>query len=99
MFGWSAKDHSIMAPNTSKSKSEKQDMALVLWRLERVEAAVIEFGSKVDKQENIKRPDLLEIRDTIVTRINEIRDGLQRQIDEKADQSQLDDLKKEVAKK
>lgn len=86
-----------MAARTSRTNTpteqNKEDNTLVLYRLELVERAVKDVGEKVDKQENIKRSDLIEFRDTIVNRVNEIRDGLQKQIDEKADKGQVDDLR------
>lgn len=75
------------------SEQNKEDTTLLAYRVEQVEKAVREFGSKLDKQDNIKKSDLVEFRDTIVNRVNEIRDGLQKQIDEKAEQSQVNDLR------
>lgn len=87
----------MTARNTGRTNTpteqNKEDNTLVLYRLELVERAVKAVGEKVDKQENIKRSDLIEFRDTIVARVNEIRDGLQKQLDDKADQGQVDDLR------
>jgi hypothetical protein len=87
----------MASKNTSRmntpGEQNKEDNTLLAYRVEQVEKAVKEFGAKLDKQENIKKADLIEFRDTIVSRVNEIRDGLQKQIDEKADQAQVNDLR------
>jgi hypothetical protein len=75
------------------TEQNKEDNSLILYRLDRVEAAVKEVGSKVDAQDYPKRGDLIEVRETIVGRISEIRIDLQKQIDQKADQDQVDDLR------
>ena len=79
------------AKATQQSKADKQDNELILYRLAAVEAAVKEVGIKVEG--NIKRTDLIELRDTIVGRITEIRADLQKQIDDKADKATVDDIR------
>jgi hypothetical protein len=81
-----------MAAQQPKSSHAKTD-ELVVFRLELVEAAVKEVSDKLDRQENIKRADLNEFRDTILLRFAEVKSDLQKQIDEKADQKQVDDLR------
>lgn len=93
-------------PNRVNTPTEqnKEDNALVLYRLQQVEAAVREVSDKFDQQDTIKKPDFVELRDTLITRVNEIRDSLQRdlddkeralqkQIDAKADQKTVDDIR------
>lgn len=82
------------------AEQNKEDNSLILYRLDRVEAAVKEVGSKVDAQDYPKRGDLIELRETIISRVSEIRvdlqkqiANLQKQIDQKADQDQVDDLR------
>jgi hypothetical protein len=86
------------------TEQNKEDNTLVLYRLQLVEDAVKEVSHKMDTQDNIKKADLMEFRDTIITRFNEVREGLQKQIDDqelsvskalekKADQKQVDDLR------
>jgi len=86
-----------MAANKQRTNTpteqNKDDNTLVLYRLKLVEDAVKDVSGKLDRQDNIKKSDLIEFRDTILTRVNEIQTGLQRQIDDKADQSQVDDLR------
>lgn len=77
----------------AKTTEKNGESRLILYRLDRVEAAVKDVGTKVDAQENIKKADLIEFRDTVVGRINEIRDSLQKQIDDKADRTELQDIK------
>ena len=81
---------------TAKETQSKEDNRLILYRLDRVESAVKDVGSKLDERENITKADLVEFRDIIVTRVNEIRDGLQKQLDTKADMQQLNDLKQRL---
>ncbi len=75
------------------TEQNKEDNSLILYRIDRVEAAVKEVGSKVDKQDNLKRSDLMDLKTTFIERTVDIRDNLQKQIDVKADQSGLDDVK------
>lgn len=74
-------------------QTNNDDDNLVLYRLKQVEDAVKEVGDKVDRQDNIKRIDLVEFRDAILGRFNDVKDDLQKQIDKKADQKQVDDLR------
>jgi hypothetical protein len=76
------------------TEQNKEDNQLVLYRLELVESAVKEVSSKLDKQENIKPSDLKNFQDTIVTRFLDMRADLQKQIDTKASNSDLQDFKK-----
>lgn len=69
------------------TEQNKEDNILVLYRLKLVEEAVKEVGKKMDTADNIKRSDLIEFREAILARFGEVRDDLQRQIDEKADAS------------
>lgn len=75
------------------TEQNKEDNGLILYRLAAVEAAVRELSVKVDKQDNIKRSDIIELRNTILERITEIQQNLQGQIDKKADRDQVDDLR------
>ena len=77
------------------AEQTKEDNSLILYRLDRVEAAVNEVGSKVDKQDNIKRSDLKDFQETIVTRFLDMRSDLQKQIDDKAGSTELADLKRQ----
>jgi hypothetical protein len=83
-----------MAARASQTKQDKQDNELILYRLDRVESAVREVGSKVDKQEIIKRSDLVEFRESIITRITDMRTDLQRQLDDKADKTSVTDIRR-----
>lgn len=71
-------------PSSGKNGSTT-DYQLMAYRLERVEVGVTDLNSKFDRLDNIKKADLLEFRNTIFERINEMDLGLQRQIDGKAD--------------
>lgn len=82
-----------MAARPAQSEKSGEDNKLIIYRLDRVEAAVKEVGDKLDRQDNIKKSDLTEFRDAVLSRINEVRDGLQNQIDDKADKAQVDDLR------
>ncbi len=84
----------MTAARTTGPPTGKQDNQLILYRLDRVEAAVKDVGTKVDKQDNIKRSDLKEFQETIVGRFLEMRVDMQRQIDDKADLSTIADMKK-----
>lgn len=87
----------------AEAKQTKQDSAdtkLILYRLDRVEGAVTDLGTKLDKQDNIKRQDLIEFRDTIVGRLTDLQASFQKQIDaldsEKASSQELKDFKKQI---
>jgi hypothetical protein len=82
------------------TEQNKEDNALVLYRLTLVESAVKEVGLKIDKADNIKRSDLVEFRDAILARFSDIREDLQKQIDsqssqllKKADIDEVSDLR------
>jgi len=81
-----------------RSESELASNKLVLYRLEQVETGVKAINNKLDSHENIKKADLIEFRDTIVGRFNEKTNDLQKQVDrldnEKADKTEVSDLKK-----
>lgn len=77
----------------TQSVKSAEDNKLLLYRIEQVEKKIDNLSSKFDNMDAPRRVDLIEFRDTIVSRVNEIRDGLQKQLDEKADKSQVDDLR------
>lgn len=85
------------------TEQNKEDNTLVLYRLEKVEEAVRSVDQKVSSFNSPTKSDYTELRDTILARINEIRDGLQKsiddqakdfqkQLDSKADKQRVDDL-------
>lgn len=85
------------------TEQNKEDNTLVLYRLEKVEEAVHGVDLKVSGLNSPTKADYTELRDTILARINEIRDGLQKSIDDqardfqkqldgKADKQRVDDL-------
>ena len=80
-----------------KTNQNGKDIGLILYRLTAVESAVKDVSSKLDKQDNIKRSDLREFRDTIVSRMTDMQNNFQRQLDDKADASSVSDLKKLIA--
>jgi hypothetical protein len=79
--------------NRNQDTSKMDNEVLILYRLDRVESAVKEVGTKVDRQDNIKRSDLKEFQDTLAARLIEFRVDLQSKINDKADQTQVDDLR------
>lgn len=94
----------IMPKNTERTNTpteqNKEDNTLVLYRLTLVEAAVKEVGDKMDHQDNIKRADFIEFRETLLGRISDIKlellkdiTAVQKELETKADQKQLDDLR------
>jgi hypothetical protein len=78
------------------TEQNKEDNGLILYRLDKVEAAVREVSTKLDKQDTIKRSDLKDFQETIVTRFLDMRADLQKQLDSKASNSDLQDFKKVV---
>lgn len=97
----------MTARNTPRTNTQteqnKEDNSLLLYRLEMVETAVKVVDQKVTAFNSPTKQDYAELRDTILSRINEIRDGLQKQIDDsakdfqkqldnKADKQRVDDL-------
>lgn len=80
--------------DVKQNRQDAADTKLILYRLDRVEGAVTELGTKLDKQDNIKRADLIEFRETIITRVTDMQSNFQRQIDAKADATSVTDLKK-----
>lgn len=92
------------AKNTTRTNTpteqNKADNDLVLYRLQQVENKVDNIGKKLDGQENIKKADLIEFRESIVQTVREVRAdidkdmaGLQKQIDNKANAQDVKDLK------
>ena len=83
------------------TEQNKEDNGLILYRLAAVELAVNNLSSKVDHQDNIKRSDLVEFKDTIINRVAEMQSYLQKQVDalerEKASGQELKDFKKQIA--
>ena len=77
------------------TEQNKEDNGLILYRLDRVEAAVNEVGLKVDRQENIKPKDLETFKDYIKELVVGIRKDFEKQIDDKADKGEVADLKKQ----
>lgn len=82
-----------MVERQQQSAKSAEDNKLLLYRIEQVEKKIDNISLKFDNMDAPKRVDLIEFRDTIVSRVNEIREGLQKQIDEKADKSAVDDLR------
>jgi len=94
----------MAAVRTTAQKQHDQDTKdteLILYRLQVVEGAVKDVGSKLDKQDNIKKVDLQDFKQFITDRMVEFRSGLQSQIDDmkegKADKQELRDFKKQLA--
>lgn len=65
---------------------------LVSYRLGKVEEGIKHINEKLDAQDAIKRVDLIEFRDTLIARVQEIKVDLQGQINQKADKDQMDNL-------
>lgn len=82
-----------MNRNQPTAKNIDETNVLVSYRLKEVEKAVKDLSSRFDKLDNIKKSDLLELRDTIVSRITDVRNDLQKQLDGKADKDMVDDLR------
>lgn len=85
------------AKTQTQTKQTRDNNTLVLYRLDNVEQALKDLTSKVDKQDNVKKSDITELRDAIIERIVNMRTDLQKQIDEKADKQELTDFKKQMA--
>lgn len=81
----------MAAAKTNTTK--KHEDGLLLYRMEQVEKKVDALDSKLSAMDNIKRSDLLDLGSSIIDQFKEMRDNLQKQIDEKADQKQVDDLR------
>lgn len=85
-----------MTPTRPKQTDQDgEDNKFIFYRLDQVEAAVLRVEGKVERQDNIKRADLKEFQETIVTRFLDMRADLQKQIDSKAEKGELTDLKKQ----
>lgn len=79
-----------------KSNTDSSDK-VIAYRLTQVELAIKNFGEKFDRQENIKKADLIEFRDAILEKFKDKTDAIQADIDElkenKADKKYVDDLR------
>lgn len=78
------------------NKETAENSVLVAYRLQAVETALNILTNRFDNQDNIKKADLKEIIDTIVSRLSDVKADLQKQIDKKADAQELKDFKKQV---
>lgn len=82
------------------NRETSENTTLVAYRLQEVESALKTLTGRFDAQDNIKRSDLVEFRDTIVNRFNDVKTDLQGQITElkkeKAGSQELKDFKKQV---
>lgn len=78
----------------TQTEQNTEDTGLLTYRVFQVELAIKDFSSRLDKQDNLKKSDLLDLRDAIVGRFNDMRTDFQKQIDSKADQASLDDFKR-----
>src|SRR3954468_23093632 len=91
----------MTAARPQQTEQDGEDTKLILYRLGIVENAVKDLGSKLDKQDNIKKSDLNDFKQFITDRMVEFRQGLQSQIDDlkdgKADKQALSDFKKQIA--
>jgi hypothetical protein len=91
----------MTAARPQQTEQDGEDTKLILYRLGIVESAVKDVGSKLDKQDNIKKADLQDFKVFITDRMVEFRQGLQSQIDDlkegKADKQELSDFKKQIA--
>lgn len=76
------------------TEQNKEDNSLILYRLLAVESAVKDVAMKIELQDNLKRSDLKDFQAVIIERFSEMRVDLQKQIDDKADSGDLNDLKK-----
>jgi len=76
------------------TEQNKEDNSLVLYRLKKVEGKVDAIDIKLDSQRTLTIFDLDKLQETIVTRFLDISNNLQKQIDTKASQSELQDLKR-----
>lgn len=91
-----------MVKSQARTNKEVSDNnTLVLYRLDNVEQALKDLTTKVDRQDNIKKADLNDLRDTIISRVVDAQASLQKQIDTldegKANTQELIDFKKQVA--
>jgi hypothetical protein len=77
-----------VAPPAKKSED------IVAYRLDELKSEVKDLSAKFDKLDNIKKSDLKDFQEVIVTRFLDMRSDMQKQIDQKADQGELADLKK-----
>lgn len=78
---------------TGSKSSHSEDNVLIIYRLGLVEAAVKEVNSKLDTHDSVKKTDLKEFQVAIIERFNDVKQGLEVEIEKKADQKQVDDLK------
>lgn len=77
----------------AKTNTEKKADGLLLYRLEQVEKKIDNIEVTLKSMDNIKKSDLADLQKSIIETFKEMRDNLQKQIDEKADQKQVDDLR------
>lgn len=77
--------------------SIRVDIGVLKNKVDSVQTDVKDLSTKFDKQDNIKRKDLIEFRETLVGRMTDMQRDFQRQLDDKADASSVADLKKVVA--
>jgi len=85
-----------MAGKPQQSTQSGKDNELILYRLTSVEEGVKTLNTKFDRQDTIKSADLKNFQETIVTRFLDMTSNLQKQIDQKASQTELQDLKRLV---
>lgn len=65
----------------------------MIYRLTQVEIKLDELGKKMDGQDNLKRSDLVEFKEAIFGRFAEVKKNLEDELEKKAPQSQVDDLR------
>ncbi len=82
-----------MAARTSSSNGTSKKDELVIYRLSEVEKAVKAVDEKVSKLDVINRQDLTDFRDTILLRVNDMKLNFEKDLELKADQKQVDDLR------
>ena len=58
-----------------------------------VEQALEDLRKELSSQDNLKRSDLTEFKDAIFERFAEVKANMEKQLDDKADKSQVDDLR------
>lgn len=84
---------------TNTPDLSKEDGRLLLYRMEQVESGVKQLHKKFDARDNITRADLNEFKDAIFERIADFKSSLEKEIADKADKTQLDNLTETVKKK
>lgn len=90
----------MSAAKSKQTDQDSKDTELILYRLGIVEAGVKDLGSKLDRQDNIKKADLHEFRQFITDRMIEFKASLQSQIDkldeDKASNQEFKELKRQI---